>query len=133
MQNLGVTPDDFNAVSQRIETMNSIELYRHILHEKMRGTRAVVTSKIEFYQRLLNPLAIIVMTLIGVGVSSRKTRGGIGLHLAIGITLAFSFIIFMKVSTVFAINGNLPPFLAILLPQVIFAAIAVYVIRSAPK
>ncbi len=133
MQNLGVTPDDFNAVAWRIETMNSIELYRHIAREKMRGTRAVVTAKIEFYQRLLNPLAIIIMTLIGVGVSSRKTRGGIGLHLAIGITLAFTFIIFMKVSTVFAINGNLPPFLAILLPQVIFAIIAVYVIRSAPK
>ena len=133
MQNLGVTPDDFNAVAWRIETMNSVELYRHIVREKMRGTRAVVTAKIEFYQRILNPLAIIIMTLIGVGVSSRKTRGGIGLHLAIGITLAFTFIIFMKVSTVFAINGNLSPFLAILLPQVIFAIIAVYVIRSAPK
>lgn len=133
MQNLGVTPDDFKAVARRIETMNSVELYRHILREKMRGTRAVVTAKIEFYQRLLNPLAIIIMTFIGVGVSSRKTRGGIGLHLAIGITLAFAFIIFMKVSTVFAINGNLSPFLAILLPQVIFAVIAFYVIRSAPK
>lgn len=132
-QSLGVTPADFDKAAQRIVTMNSIELYRHIGKERMRGSNAVVEALIEFYQRLLNPLAIIIMTLIGVGVSSRKTRGGIGLHLAIGITLAFAFIVFMKVSTVFAVNGSLHPFLAVLLPQAIFGAIAAYVVKTAPK
>lgn len=132
-QSLGITPADFDRASQRIITMNSIQLQRHINKERLRGSNAVVEAQIELYQRILNPLAIIIMTFIGVGVSSRKTRGGIGLHLAIGITLAFAFIVFMKVSTVFAINGNLPPFLAVLLPQAVFGAIAAYVIRTAPK
>lgn len=99
----------------------------------MKGSSAVIAAKIELYQRLLNPLAIFIMTFIGVGVSSRKTRGGIGVHLAIGISLAFGFIVFMKVSTVFAVFGTLNPFIAVLLPQAVFGIIAVYVIRSAPK
>ena len=130
---LEITPIDFDIAAQKIETMNTPQLYRHIQNEIMRGSGAVVGAKVEFYQRLLNPLAIIIMTFIGVGVSSRKSRGGIGIHLAIGISLAFTFIVFMKVSTVFAINGNLSPFLAVLLPQAIFGVIAEYVIRTAPK
>lgn len=132
-QSLGLTPEDFDKASQHIETMNSIELYRHIQRERMRGSNAVVEGLIELYQRLLNPLSIIVMTFIGVGVSSRKTRGGIGLSLAIGITLAFALIVFMKVSTVFAVNGSLPPFWAVLLPQAVFGLIAAQVIHTAPK
>ena len=130
---LDVTPEDFVSSTINITTMNSIELYKYIVRERMKGSSAVISAKIEFYQRILNPIAIIVMTFIGVGVSSRKTRGGIGVHLAIGISLAFGFIVFMKVSTVFAVFGTLKPFLAVLLPQAVFGIIAVYVIRSAPK
>lgn len=130
---LDITPDDFVSSSVNITTMNSIDLYKYIVREKMRGSTAVIAAKIELYQRLLNPFAIIIMTFIGVGVSSRKSRGGIGIHLAIGISLAFGFIVFMKVSTVFAVFGTLNPFISVLLPQAVFGLIAVYVIRSAPK
>lgn len=130
---LGVTPEDFVSSTINTTTMNSIELYKYIVRERMKGSSAVIAAKIELYQRLLNPLAIFIMTFIGVGVSSRKTRGGIGVHLAIGISLAFGFIVFMKVSTVFAVFGTLNPFIAVLLPQAVFGIIAVYVIRSAPK
>ena len=130
---LRLTPDDFNQASKQISTMNSIELYHHIQHETMRGSGAVTAAKLEYYQRLLNPLAFLVMTFIGVAISSRKTRGGLGLHLAIGITLAFGFIVMMRVFTVFSENGNLAPFLAVLLPQLIFGIAALYLIKKAPK
>lgn len=130
---LGITPDDFDWASDDVTTMNSVQLYRYIVREKMRGSTTVVAAKIEFYQRLLNPLAILIMTFIGLGVSSRKTRGGIGVHLAVGITLAFAFIVFMKVSTVYAIFGTLNPFMAVLLPQACFGVIAAIMIRTAPK
>lgn len=133
LRNLDVTPEDFNSSTINILTMNSIDLYHYIGREKMRGSSAVVAAKIEFYQRLLNPISIIIMTFIGVGVSSRKTRGGIGVHLAIGISFAFAFIVFMKVSTVFAVFGTLNPFAAVLLPQAVFGTVAVYVIKTAPK
>ncbi len=73
------------------------------------------------------------MTLIGVAIAARKTRGGIGVHLAIGISIAFSFIVFMKITTVFATNGDLSPFMAVLLPQIIFSVAAAWLIYKAPK
>lgn len=130
---LGILPGDLDILANRIETMNTPALIRHIEREKIRGTGTVKEAKIELYQRLLNPLAIIVMTFIGVSISSRKTRGGLGMHLAIGITLAFGFIVFMKVTTVFATGGEMPPFLAVLLPQLVFGIAAGYLIYKAPK
>ena len=130
---LHIEPQDLDLLSQRIETMNTPALIRHIDRETVRGTGTVGEAKIELWQRLLNPLAIIVMTFIGVAISSRKSRGGIGLHLAIGISLAFGFIVFMKITTVFAINGTLTPFLAVLLPQLVFGLAAAYLIHIAPK
>ncbi len=130
---LNLFPDDFNQAAKQIVTMNSIELYKHIQHEKMRGSGAVTIAKLELYQRLLNPIAFIVMTFIGVAISSRKSRGGIGVHLAIGITLAFGFIVFMRICSVFAINGNFAPFLAVILPQLVFGIAAIILIKKAPK
>lgn len=130
---LHLEPNDFNEAAKQISTMNSIELYKHIQHEKMRGSGLVTEAKIELYQRLLNPLAFIIMTLIGVAISSRKTRGGLGVHLAIGITLAFTFIIMMRMFSVFSLNGNYPPFLAVLTPQLVFAIAAAILIKKAPK
>ncbi len=129
----GITPSDFDLLSKRIETMPTPQLLEHIEREKMRGTGTVKEAQIELYQRLLNPLAIIIMTFIGVAIASRKTRGGIGMHLAIGITLAFGFIVFMKITTVFAIGGDLSPFMAVLLPQLVFGVATVYLIHIAPK
>lgn len=130
---LNLVPLDFDEAAVDITVMNTPRLISHIRKEKLRGSGAVVQCKIELYQRLLNPLAIIIMTLIGVAISSRKTRGGIGVHLAIGISIAFGFIVFMKVSTVFAINGSLMPFLSVLLPQLVFGIAAFYLIKKAPK
>lgn len=130
---LGLTPSEFQQWSVTITSLNTFKLVKHIRQEKLRGSGAVTVAKIELYQRLLNPLAVIVMTFIGVSISSRKTRGGIGVHLAIGISIAFAFIVFMKITTVFAINGNLAPFMAVLLPQIIFGLAAAYLIKTAPK
>ena len=129
----GILPADLDILSKRIETMTTPALVRHISRERLRGTGTVQEAEIELYQRLLNPLAIIVMTFIGVAIAARKSRGGIGLHLAIGITIAFAFIVFMKITTVFATNGNLSPFMAVLLPQLLFGLAAAYLIHKAPK
>lgn len=130
---LKLTPEDFNQASKQITTMNSIELLQHIKRETMRGSGAVTAAKIEFWQRIINPLSIIVMTFIGVTISSRKKRGGIGVALAIGIALAFGLIVFMRICVVFAEAGEMTPFVAILLPQLLFGIAAGYMIRQASK
>ena len=132
-KDLGLEPVDFDLLSKDITTMNTPALIKHIKREKFRGTGIVKEAQIELWQRILNPIAIIVMTFIGVAIAARKSRGGIGLHLAIGITIAFAFIVFMKITTVFATNGDLSPFMAVLLPQLIFGIAAGILIYKAPK
>lgn len=128
-----LNPSDFEEYAVNITTLNTPKLIKHIRREAMRGSARVTYSLIELWQRLLNPFAILVMTFIGVSISSRKTRGGIGVHLAIGISIAFSFIVFMKITTVFATNSTLSPFMAVLLPQIAYGLAAAYLIKTAPK
>ena len=132
-KDLGLVPEDFDLLSKDITTMNTPALVKHIQRERFRGTGIVKEAQIELWQRLLNPIAIIVMTFIGVAIAARKSRGGIGLHLAMGIAIAFAFIVFMKITTVFATNGDLSPFMAVLLPQLIFGVAAGILIYKAPK
>ena len=95
-------------------------------------------ENIKFYyvernRRLAFPFATIILTIIGAALSSRKVRGGMGLHIAIGITLSFTYIIFMQISTVFATFGTLSPLIAVWIPNIVFTFIAVFLYRMAPK
>ena len=82
---------------------------------------------------IANAFATFILTFIVVSFSSRNIRGGMGLHLGIGLLISFSYILFMQFSTVFATNGNMNPLLAVWLPNILFAIIGVFVYRTAPK
>ncbi len=133
MISLPIKPNEFNINYEKVETMNFFELRDFIKQEELRGSHLVVGYRIEYYQRMFNPLAIIIMTFIGIAVSSRKQRGGMGLHLAIGIAIAFFFVIFMKITTVFATNSSLGPIMAVLLPIIVFGIAALILIKKSPK
>ncbi|MCH3923430.1 MAG: LptF/LptG family permease [Bacteroidales bacterium] len=126
-------PNDFNLNVINMDILNFNQLNQAIAREELKGTNMVSTLLVEKYQRLFNPLAYIVLTIIGLSLSCKKTRGGTGFNLAIGIGLAFSLILMMKVSQVFAINSNLAPCLAILIPIMLYALIAIYLLKRAPK
>ncbi len=130
---LGFVPNDLNIYTTKIETMTFTELNKFIEKERFKGSKEVNTYLIEKYQRLFNPLAFIVLTIIGVSLSSRKTRGGTGMHLALGITLAFTFIMMMKITSVFSTKGNLHPMISVLIPIIAFFIIGIYLLKKAPK
>ncbi len=130
---LKMKPSEFNINTAKVETMTFSELNDFIKRERLRGSKDINNYLIEKYQRLINPLAYIVLTLIGVSLSSRKTRGGTGMHLAAGITLAFAFIMMMKVTSVFSIKGNLPPIVSVFIPIIFFTFIGLYLLKKAPK
>ena len=88
---------------------------------------------IEKQQRFSLPFSAFILTIMGVALSSRKKRGGIGWNLAIGIALSFSYILFMRFSQMFVYTGVMPPWLAIWLPNMIFAIIAGFLYKIAPK
>ena len=120
-------------MKEGFEEMNFFELRDYIKGMKEKGTEGVKAYQVEMHQRMSSPAAVIILTLIGAALSSRKLRGGIGMHLGIGITIAFSYILFMQISKSFAISGGLSPFLAAWLPNFIFCILGVFFLIKAPK
>ncbi len=116
-----------------VEMMNTPELTEFIEAERIRGSENISFYEIEKYKRLSWPVATYVLVLIGVSISSKKTRGGIGLNIAIGLVVCVSYIFFMQISTTFATIGNFPPLLAVWIPNIIFSVIALYLYFIAPK
>jgi lipopolysaccharide export system permease protein len=130
---LALTPKDLNKDLENVDVLDFFELNRHIKQQKMRGADNISQLEVERHRRIAFPFATVILTIIGVAVSSRKTRGGTGLHIGIGLSLSFGFILFMQVSSTFATNGNLPPMLAVWIPNIVFAGIAWMLVKWAPK
>jgi lipopolysaccharide export system permease protein len=130
---LNMKPSDFSKDIDNIETMNYSELRAFIEKEKLKGSDNVAFYEVEKHKRIAFPFATLVLTLIGVSLSSRKSRGGIGFHLGAGLTISFAFILFMQISTTFGIYGNLPPYLAVWIPNFIFGVLGLFLLRMAPK
>ncbi|WP_113661679.1 LptF/LptG family permease [Pedobacter nanyangensis] len=130
---LDMKPDDFSVYDNVVESMTSRELADKIKKEKIRGSGVMNDLLFEQYKRFIQPLSAFVLTLIGVALSSRKVRGGVGLPLGIGIVLSFLFIVLNQFAKMFSTKGGLPPLVANLLPVVIFAILGLYLLRRAPK
>ncbi len=130
---LNMKPSDFTNQLDEVKTMNYSELRAFIAKEKLKGTKNLKEYEVEKHKRIAFPFATIVLTLIGVSISSRKVRGGIGMHLGLGIAITFTFIMFLQVTTVFATRGNLAPGIAVWIPNIIFGIVGLFLLRIAPK
>ena len=130
---LDMRPVDFVVYDNIYSAMSTPELNERIQKEKIRGTGVMQLLQLELYKRYVNPLAAFVLTLMGVSLSSRKVRGGIGLPLGIGIFLSFTYILFIQFSTMFSLKGGLPPLVAVFIPNILFGALGVYLMIKAPK
>ena len=130
---LDMKPTDFIVYDNQYTAMATSDLNKAIVKEEIRGTGALKEMKYDLYQRFVYPLSSYVLTLIGVAISSRKVRGGIGLPLGIGIFLCFGYIVIDRFAFVFAVKGSLPPIMAVCLPNGIFGLIGYYLLLKAPK
>ncbi len=130
---INLTALELGRVEDLVKTMMYGELNRFVRQQRDKGSDMVAIFEVEKYNRWAYPFAAFVLTLIGVSLSSRKVRGGTGLHIGIGITLCFTYVLFMKFAEEFAKGGSIPPIISIWMPNVIFAFIAVYLYRKAPK
>ncbi|MBJ59349.1 MAG: hypothetical protein CMP64_02030 [Flavobacteriales bacterium] len=130
---INLNPDDFNVRRSMVETMNMFELDDFIKQERMKGSKNLVFHIIEQQKRFAYPFATLILTIVAVAMSSRKVRGGIGLHLGIGLLISFAYILFMQISTTFATNGDLSPIFAVWIPNLLFASLGLYLLKKAPK
>jgi lipopolysaccharide export system permease protein len=113
--------------------MTNIELNKHIKRQKARGMGNTQMFEDELHKRYSNPFAAIILMLIGVSLSSKKIKGGMGLQLGIGIALSALYILFTTISSMFAIKGNMPVLLAVWLPNILFLFIGIGLYLKAPK
>jgi lipopolysaccharide export system permease protein len=118
-------PSDFFITSREAPQMTNGALSGYINRQKSRGVGNTGAFLVEYYRRFANPLAAFILTLVGVSLSSRKVRGGIGLQIGIGIALSALYILFNTVSATFAINGSMPALLAVWLPNIIFMIVGI--------
>lgn len=130
---LNINPAEFRRRVTNVQTLNYGELNDFIEQETKRGSGDIEFYKVEKYMRTSMPFASFILTLIGVALSSRKVRGGIGVNLAFGFVISFAYIMFMQVSSTFATNGSLHPALAVWIPNLTFSVLAIYLAIKAPK
>ena len=119
-------PKDLLYVSYLAKEMSSFDLSDHIKQSEDRGVKNLNNYKVELYKRTSLPISSFILTLIAVSLSSRKRRGGIGVNLAIGISLMFLYVFFLKVSEVLGSTADAIPFFMVWLPNIIFGALAIY-------
>ena len=115
------------------ETLTSPELRRFISKQTERGSGNVVNYEVEYHKRIATSFASFILTIIGVSLSSRKRKGGMGLYLGIGLALSFTYILLQTVSSTFAINADTPPLLAAWIPNLLYGVIAYFCYRQAPN
>lgn len=130
---LSIMPSDFRRRLNIIDAMDTPALNEFIREEQLQGSANVLSYMVEKHRRYAVPFSTFILMLIGVTLSARKVRGGIGAQLGLGIALSFAYILFMKISNTFAESGSIPVVVAVWIPNVIFAIVAAYLIRVAPK
>lgn len=130
---INLTVSDFYRNKQTVQTLSQDQLDDLIKTQELRGDANVMYAKIEKQTRFAMPFSAIILTIIGVSLSSRKRRGGIGWNIGLGIGLGFSYILFLKFSQMFVFTGTMTPMVALWLPNVLFTLVAAFIYRKASK
>jgi lipopolysaccharide export system permease protein len=128
-----IEPNDFARDPDFVGTMTSRELESYINLLRLQGSDELKLFLIEKYRRFANPFAVFILTLIGVTLSSRKIRGGIGMNIGIGLGLSFSYILFLQFASQFSLKGSLGPMLAMWIPNILYLIIGLVLYKLAPK
>lgn len=128
-----IQPRDFLIAKNDHEMLTSPELQEYISRQKERGVANIKSFEIELEKRYAMTAAAFILTIIGLSLSSRKVRGGMGVNLGIGLVLAFSYLLFMTVTSSFAVSGLTSPRIAMWIPNIIYAIIAIILYRKASQ
>lgn len=130
---LTIVPSDFLISANDFEQMTTPVLHDHIQRQKEKGIGNIQGFEIEYHKRFASIASAFILTIIGASLSSRKVKGGMGLNIGIGLLLSVSYIMFMTISSTFAVSGLVSPFVAAWIPNIIFTGIAAFLYRRAPN
>lgn len=126
-------PQDFLITKGQQQTLTTPELSAYIERQKARGFANIKEFQVEYWQRGASSFAAFILTAIGLCLSAKKRKNGMGISLGIGLALSVTYILFQTISSTFAINANVPPIIAAWIPNIVFTFIAIYCYKFAPK
>ena len=126
-------PRDFLISRNDQETLTSPQLKQYIARQRSRGVANIQAFEIEYHKRYAMCAAAFILTVIGMSLSSKKVKGGMGLNIGLGLVLSFSYILFMTVTSSFAVSGLTSPMVAMWIPNIIYAIIAIVLYRKASR
>ncbi|TLV00845.1 LptF/LptG family permease [Dyadobacter luticola] len=130
---INLSPKDFESDYNLFETFTLPELNNYIDLLKSRGADGLEVYLIEKYIRFTQPFAILILTAIGVIVSARKSRRGVGWQIALGFMLAFIYILFFLLSKGVAEAGTINTLFAVWLPNIVFSCIGLVLYKTLPR
>lgn len=130
---LRIVPNDFVMAKFDHQMLTTPQLRKHIENGKERGLGNIQPFEVEYHSRFAAIASAFILTVIGASISARKVKGGRGLHIGSGLILSIAYIFFMTVSSSFAVKGNMSPFLAAWIPNIVFAGIAYFLYRKTPN
>lgn len=128
-----VVPNDFVVAKYDQQMMSNPQLRNHVISQKERGLGNIQAFQIEYHSRFASVFSAFILTIIGASLSARKVKGGMGLNIGIGLVLSMGYILFMTVSSSFAVNGTMSPFVASWIPNIVFIFIAFFLYKRAPN
>lgn len=130
---LQIIPDDFIIANSDHQMMTSPQLRHYVKSQKERGMGNIQSFQIEYHSRIASVFSAFILTIIGASLSARKVKGGMGLNIGLGLVLSMAYILFMTVSSTFAVKGSMSPFIAAWIPNIFFVVIALYLYKRAPN
>lgn len=126
-------PQDLLYTSTLAKATNSIELRELIKKSESRGVQNLNQYKVEFYKRTSLPISSFILTIIAVALASKKRRGGVGINLALGVSIMFIYVFFMKVFEVLGAGPGANAFIMVWIPNILFGILAVYLYVNAKR
>jgi lipopolysaccharide export system permease protein len=128
-----IQPQDLMASRDMEMTLTTPELDTYIERQKARGFANIQQFEVEYWKRGATSFATFILTIIGVSISARKRKNGMGIALGIGLALILTYIMFQTVTSSLAIKANFPAAIAVWIPNFVFAIVALYYYKKAPK
>jgi lipopolysaccharide export system permease protein len=132
-QKFKFAPADLIEKREARQMMTTPKLNAYIQKEQEKGSENLNEYFIEKHRRTAAPFSAFVLSIIGACIASRKIRGGSGVHLAVGLMISAIYIFLMQFSTTFSVKGNLNPFIAVWIPNILFSFLAIYIYRKYSK
>ncbi|GAD07711.1 lipopolysaccharide ABC transporter permease [Porphyromonas crevioricanis] len=130
---LHIQPSDFLVSLEDMETMTTPQLSKYISRQQERGVGNAKLYAIELHKRYAAIMTAFLLTVIGLSLSARKLKGGLGFNIAIGLGLSFGYILFTTATSTFAVSGSMSPWMAAWLPNFVYLFIAAYIYTRAPR